>query len=239
MGESHSVDYSEEFYKRHSQRYSEVSHQLLQSVYGWPSHPALKTDMNLLEWLRAFETAKNELDPSDIVIAVLAGDWRELEIALNSEKHEGYVPPWQIPDADQVAELGRYHGHKILRGPTDSDLRMYLVELKSWGCFVRAQCKGDQDLRIDVSTISVERAREILNENPNHFPTEPDEESKLRKLQTCVELEIYARIEFRIKNPSRALRVVQSEVSTPSASPWRTKLLAIPVSKTERDRVTP
>ena len=73
MGESHSVDYSEEFYKRHSQRYSEVSHQLLQSVYGWPSHPALKTDMNLLEWLRAFETAKNELDPSDKVIAVLAG----------------------------------------------------------------------------------------------------------------------------------------------------------------------
>ena len=131
MGESQSVDYSEEFYKRHSQRYSEVSHQLLQSVYGWPSHPALKTDMNLLEWLRAFETAKNELDPLDKVIAVLAGDWRELEIALNSEKHEGYVPPWQIPDADQVAELGRYHGHKILRGPTDSDLRMYLVELKS------------------------------------------------------------------------------------------------------------
>ena len=167
------------------------------------------------ELLRAFEMAKNELGPSCEIAAVLAGDWRGMEIALNSEKHEGYVPGWQIPDADQDVELGQYHGHTLLRGPRDSELRLYLIEPRSWGCFVRAQCKEEQDLRIDVSTISLERARVLLNENPNHFSSEPDEESKLRKLQTWVELEIYARIEFRVKNPSRARRVVQSGLSTP------------------------
>ena len=170
------------------------------------------------ELLHAFEMAKNELDLSGEVAAVLVGDWIRMEVALNSGKHEGYVPSWQIPDGDRDAELGRYHGQTLLRGPRDGELRLYLVEPRSWGCFVRAQCQGDQDLRIDVSTISAERARELLKENPNHFSSEPNETSKLRKLQTSVELEVYARVEFRVKDSSRARRVVQSGVSTPPAS---------------------
>ena len=92
------------------------------------------------ELLLAFEMAKNELDPSDEVVAVLAGNWTKMEIALNVERPEGYLPAWQIPDADRGAELGRYHGHTLLRGPRDGELRLYLVEPRSWGCFVRAQC---------------------------------------------------------------------------------------------------
>ena len=184
------------------------------------------------EFLLAFEMAKKELDSSDEVVAVLAGNWTKMEIALNLERPEGYVPAWQIPNADQVAELGRYHGHSLLSGPRDSEPRLYLVEPSSWGCFVRAQCRGGQDLRIDVNTISAERAQELLNGNPNHFSSEPDEESKLLKLQTLVELEIRARIEFRVKNPFRARRVVQSGLSTPPAPQWRTRLLANPVSRT-------
>ena len=62
MGESQSVDYSEEFYKQHARRYSEVSHQLLQSVYVSSSHPALKTDMDLLECLTGLVSGGRGLD---------------------------------------------------------------------------------------------------------------------------------------------------------------------------------
>ncbi len=62
MGESQSVDYSEEFYKHHARRYSEVSHQLLQSVYVSSSHPALKTDMDLLECLTGLVSGGRGLD---------------------------------------------------------------------------------------------------------------------------------------------------------------------------------
>ena len=169
------------------------------------------------ELLYAFEMAKNELDPSVEVAAVLAGNWMRMESALNSEKPEGYVPAWQLPDAARDAELGRYLDQTLLRGPRDGELRLYLVEPRSWGSFVRTKYQGDQDLRIEVNTISAERARELLTENPNPFSSEPNETSKLRKLQTLVELEVYARVEFRVKDPSRARRVVQSGVSTAPA----------------------
>ena len=158
--------------------------------------------------LRAFDKVKTELEPSGELIAVLAGNWTRMEIALNSERHEGYVPGWQIPDADEISELGRYNGHALLRGPRDRELRLYLVDPRSWGCFVRAQCEGGQDLRIDINPISEERARELLDVNPNHFPDEPEYENKLRKLQTFVELAVGHRIEFRVKDHSRARRVV-------------------------------
>ena len=57
---------------------------------------------------------------------------------------------------------------------------------------------------ININTISTDRARELLIENPNYFASEPDDESKLRKLQTYLELLIGARTEFRVTNPSRA-----------------------------------
>ena len=62
MGESQSVDYSEAFYKHHAQRYSEISHQLLQSVYVSSSHAALKTDIDLLECLTGLVSGRRGLD---------------------------------------------------------------------------------------------------------------------------------------------------------------------------------
>ena len=44
-------DYSEEFYRLNAKRYSEVSHQLLQSIYIESSHSGLKGDFDLLERL--------------------------------------------------------------------------------------------------------------------------------------------------------------------------------------------
>ena len=42
-------DYSESFYRRHAQRYAEVSHNFIQSVYTEMSHPLLGGDRDLME----------------------------------------------------------------------------------------------------------------------------------------------------------------------------------------------
>ena len=49
---SQDPDYSENFYRHHAQRYAEVSHNFIQSVYTDMSHPALKGDSDLLDRLQ-------------------------------------------------------------------------------------------------------------------------------------------------------------------------------------------
>ena len=56
------VDFSEEFYRHHSDRYAEVAHQLVQSVYIRSSHPALKGDLDLLVRLRELTPGPRGLD---------------------------------------------------------------------------------------------------------------------------------------------------------------------------------
>ena len=161
------------------------------------------------ELLQAFLNAKEELGKPSKLVAVLAGNWSEIEMALYSGSHEGFVPAWQIPDTetDRIVQWGQYQGHSLLRGPKDGERRLYLVEPAAWGCFVRRQCEGNQDLHINFRTISAARAKELLAAEPNHFPDIPDMESKLRKLQTCVELAVGARIEFCVKDSSRAKKI--------------------------------
>ena len=55
-------DFSEDFYRRHAQRYAEVSHGFVQSIYIKASHPGLKGDTDLMDRLR-------ELVPAG------SGDW--------------------------------------------------------------------------------------------------------------------------------------------------------------------
>ena len=56
------IAYSEGFYRRHSERYAEVAHQLLQSVYIHSSHPALQGDLDLLERLKELIPGRRGLD---------------------------------------------------------------------------------------------------------------------------------------------------------------------------------
>ncbi len=160
------------------------------------------------ELFSAFDRAKNSLDPVSESVAVLAGDWVDVEVALRTGEHRNFVPAWQIPEADPREEWGEYRGHTFLRGPMAGERRMYLVEPGSWGCFVRARYEGEQDLRIDVNPISPARAQELLNMNSDHFPDVPAYEDKLRKWQTRVELAVRYRVEFRVMNSSRAIGVV-------------------------------
>lgn len=56
------ADYSARFYANHAERYAEVSHQWLQSVYIRSSHPAVGTDGDLLERLKELAPGKRGLD---------------------------------------------------------------------------------------------------------------------------------------------------------------------------------
>ena len=56
------LDYSEKFYARHADRYAEVSHQLLQSIYIESSHPKLTGDLDLIEHLKTLIPGKRGLD---------------------------------------------------------------------------------------------------------------------------------------------------------------------------------
>ena len=49
---SNAPDFSETFYRRHAQRYAEVSHNFIQSVYTEASHPMLGGDTDLMDRLR-------------------------------------------------------------------------------------------------------------------------------------------------------------------------------------------
>ena len=49
---SNAPDFSESFYRRHAQRYAEVSHNFIQSVYTGSSHPMLGGDRDLMDRLQ-------------------------------------------------------------------------------------------------------------------------------------------------------------------------------------------
>ena len=155
----------------------------------------LETPAALLE---AIDQAIEDLDASEHVFVVLAGNWSDLQIGLGTQSLEGYEAAWRLPESDRVGEIGRYRGHPILSARDYKDRCVYVVEPAGWGYFVRAQTDDDQDLCVEINPISIDRAHELLKANPNHFASQPDEESKLRKLQTFVEIVIGSRAGFRV-----------------------------------------
>ena len=180
----------------------------VESLEGGPGVVAsLDTPQELLQGV---DWAIDELDGPQHVIVLLAGDWLDLIVGLGMQNLEGYVESWRLPESEQLGEIGRYRGHPILRSYGPEGQCVYVVDPAGWGRFVRARAEGGQDLRIEISPVSIERARELLTDNPNHFADEPDEESKLRKLQTQVEIIVGAQTGFRIIDPSRALRITPS-----------------------------
>ena len=160
-----------------------------------------------LEMLQATDQAVEALGPSAEIIVVLAGDWGSAEVDLAFENPEGYEPAWRLPEADQVELIGTYQTHPILRGPSPGERRLYVVEPGGWGSFVRAQVEGDRDLSVEINPVSAGRAQELLEGDPRHFADEPGQESKLRKLQTCVEMAVSARTGFCVIDASRSRRI--------------------------------
>ena len=164
----------------------------------------LETPAALLEGI---DRAIEDLNASEHVVVVLAGNWSDLQVGLGTENPEGYEASWTLPESDWIGEIGRYRGHPILSARDYGGQCVYVVDPAGWGHFVRAQTDGDQDLRVEIKPISIDRAHELLTDNPDHFASQPDEESKLRKLQTYVEIVIGDRTGFRVTDTSRARRV--------------------------------
>ena len=160
------------------------------------------------ELVRAIDEATGDLNPSSESVIVLAGNWRIVLSELDASEPDGYIPQWQIPEDERVGDVGQYRNNPIFRGPADKGRRLYVVDLGSWGYLLRAQIEDGYHILVKISTVSRERARELLTENPRHFASEPDEASKVRKLQTHVEILVRARRELRVADASRARRIV-------------------------------
>ena len=184
-----------------------IIHQLGEAL---KNAPLIETPMNTSgALLGAMDKATAELDPDGDIFMVMEGDWSEVTIDLAAEGAEEFEPHWRIPDPHQD-EIGRYRGWPIFIRYSQGRRHLYIVEHKRWGRFVRKQFGGDQDLFMEIGSISEERARELLKENPLHFSEEPDEASKLRKLRTHLEVVVRTRYEFQVDEPTRARHVVEA-----------------------------
>ncbi len=165
---------------------------------------------NPKEFLQAIDQAEKSLSPSREVVVLLAGDYTDLEIALNSQDLEGYEPSWRLPDADPSTEIGRYRNLRILRGTFVGERRVYVLEPGTWGCLLHAQSEDGKDLRVEVNPISAQKAEDLLDADSSYFSNEPNRESKLRKLQAQVHIIIGVRYEFAATDHSRARRIIPS-----------------------------
>ena len=164
--------------------------------------------------LRSIDMAIGDIASQGAMAIVLAGDWGDIERALYSAQAVGYEPYWRLAKEDQLTVAGRYQGHPILKGSADGERRLYVFEPSTWGHYIRAQYEDGQNLRVEVKPISHERAQELLSANSAHFSDQPDDESKIRKLQTCVEVGVAIRHGFRTTDPSRARKITRGEPLT-------------------------
>ena len=166
---------------------------------------------------QAIDDAKKDLAPKGNIVIVLSGNWNIVELELGHDESGRYEPWWQLPEEERTNLIGKYRGYSIIqdfRGLESEERRLYIVEPKTWGCFVLAQSDDMRDLRVEIEPVSARRAREMLDENPNHFSNEPDDGSKLRKLQTCAVITVGIRHGFRVRSNSRARKIISEKPST-------------------------
>ncbi len=141
------------------------------------------------------------------VVVVLAGNWSDLQSWLNMGHLAEFQPDRGLLESQRTGGLGRYRGHPVLSTPAYNGQCIYVVDLAGWGQFLRAHIDGGRDIRVDVNPIPADRAQELLAVNPTLFANEPDDGSKLRKLQASAEVIVGARTGFRVTDPSRARRI--------------------------------
>ena len=158
---------------------------------------SLDTAATLLE---AIDKAVDELSPKGETLVLLAGHWGDTLFDL--EEQDGYEVAATDPPENWDGVMERYCGYSIIRGPRSGDRRLYVLETGAWGCLARSGGEAHEELSVEVEATTPERAQELLDANPDYFPDEPDEASKLRKLQTRVVITVAATVEFRVNDPS-------------------------------------
>ena len=157
--------------------------------------------------MQRFDAAIDDLDPEGNVGIVVAGSLGDDLLSLYSDEADGYKPNWLLSERDSSFYIGRYRGHPVVRGANDGELRAYVVDLDTWGTMVSVPLGEGQDVLFDVETISAERAQQLLDAHPDLIPGQLIEESKLRELQTLVEVRAAVQVGFRGADPARARRI--------------------------------
>ena len=163
------------------------------------------------ELLQAIDEAIEELGPSGQLVVVLDGDWDDVIYESDLEGMDRYEPQWRIrEEEDYVGEFARYRGHTIVISGRSGARNLYVVDFVAWGRCVQAPTETEMAALVEIDEITPERAMELLEENPNHIPSESEKQSKLRKLQTCVEVTARHFTEFQVDDPSRARHVTST-----------------------------
>ena len=167
---------------------------------------ALASEQDLLHTL---DGALAELEPSGAALVVLVGRWVDVLTQLSGSTQSGLRPGWDVDDA-RLAGPGVhawYQGHPIVwLGHAAQSRRVYVVDPGTWGCFIRAETEAGRDLIADVDAVTPDQAKDMLAANPDYFPDEPDEETKLRKLQASVVVSVAERVRFEVVDCTRARR---------------------------------
>ena len=157
----------------------------------------------------ALDRALAELEPSGAVLVLLVGNWLDVLTQLSGSARSELQLGWDVDDGSLVG-LGVdawYQGHPIVWvGQATQNRRMYVVDPGTWGCFIRAETETGRDLIADVDAVTPDQARDMLASNPDYFPDEPDEETKLRKLQASVLVSVGERVRFHAVDCTRARR---------------------------------
>ena len=124
-----------------------------------------------------------------------------------------HIPHAHIPLLEKPVYISHaYHNYASL---TPRQANPLLQEFTPCFCvfhlgfgLVRKLLEDDQEIRVNVEPVSIERAQMLLEANSSYLQDQPDDESKLRKLQTFVGISIGASVEFREVDGSRARPII-------------------------------
>ena len=182
-----------------------VTRLLCESLKG---SPEIEVPLDTPEdFLRAIDTAKEELNSRGDIIILQTGDWLDIHSELHRAPPEGYKSWWKHEEDQRVGGVERYQGHPIIEGSRDGERQLYVVDPGTWGCLIRSQFEDGKDLRVEVNPVTPQRAQELLDHNPAYFKDEPDRDSQMRKLQTCAEVVVETRTKFHVSDSTRARRI--------------------------------
>lgn len=195
---------------------ADVGQRLLKELESAPENKLGASAAEPASVIDAIRDAAREL--GDNVVVLLVGDWADLLIALTVQQVSGWQDRWLLKDMPAPLFLrGSLDKNPVIQIASERR-EIFVVDPASWGSLIRAGAgNSGEELQVDIKTIDEERARELLRENPDLFKDEGDEDERILALMNRVELEIWQRVDFIVKDPTRARRIrLTSDPEPPS-----------------------
>ncbi len=194
----------------------DVGQRLLEKLADAPESALRAAATDPASLIPAIRASAAELGGNAVVL--LVGDWGDLLIALTVERIAGWQDRWLLKESPPSLFLrGTLDGKWVVQIDSETP-EICVVDPASWGCLVRADA-GDngEQLEVLVREIDEPRARELLQRNPDLFAEKGNEDERILALRNRVELEIWQRVDFVVKDPTRARRIrLTSDLEPPS-----------------------